>query len=1083
MNSISFVNFFLMSSAKVRIMCLFYTIKLPVMKKALLGSFILIFFSLQSFSQLLSWTPDFIQESSTPVVITVDATKGNQGLLNYTPTSDIYVHIGVITNLSTGSSDWKYVKFTWGTTNPLAQATSLGSNKWSYTITGGLRAYFGIVNPAETIQKIAILFRNGSGSSVQRNTDGSDMYVPVYTTSLAARFTVPLIQPTYIPQPETIVKNVGDNIAMTGVANIASTLKLYFNGSVIQTALNAITVSANPTIVVGGSQTLVVEANDGTTIKTDTIQFFVSGGVTVASLPAGVKDGINYDANNITATLVLYAPGKTRVSVIGEFSGSNWIEQSQYQMNKTPDGNYWWITINGLTAGTEYAFQYLVDGTLKIAEPYCEKVLDPYADGTIPASTYPFLKPYPTGLTTGVVSVLETAFPAYNWQVNNFQKPDKRNLIIYELLLRDFVANHDWKTLRDTLNYIKKLGVNAIEIMPLNEFEGNLSWGYNPDFYFAPDKYYGPENTLKEFIDSAHKKGIAVLMDIALNHSFGLSPLVQLYWDTANNRPAANNPWFNPVPKHAFNVGYDMNHESLATRYFVSRVVDHWLNDYKIDGFRFDLSKGFTQTQTCDATGNNCDVNAWSAYDSSRVAIWKRYYDTLQLKSPGSYCILEHFAANQEETELSNYGMLLWGNMNYNYNQASMGYSTDWNFDQGLSTVRGWTNPYLVTYMESHDEERLMYKNITYGNSAAGYNVKDTATALRREELDAAFFFTLPGPKMIWQFGELGYDYSITSCNPGNIIPQPYPQQQCRTDSKPIHWDYLQQTNRKKLYDVYSSLIKLRFNSLYKDVFISNTVQPDFSGAFKTLKLSQGAASILVMGNFDVVSQTGSVTFSGAGTWYDYLNGTTIIATGATQSFTLQPGEYHVYLNMNAALPVTLISFNGKNNGNKNVLSWVVANEQDLNYYELQRSNDGQNFSDISQINATGKANYSFSDNIIPGTSSIYYYRLKSVDKDGNFKYSTVVKLKMMVSAKFAIVNPNPFKEKLQLNIESPTQDKATLIMTDLSGRQLFKQYKVLSAGNNEVQINETGKFSKGTYLLTIIESQQIQSIKLVKGN
>ncbi len=154
--------------------------------------------------------------------------------------------------------------------------------------------------------------------------------------------------------------------------------------------------------------------------------------------------------------------------------------------------------------------------------------------------------------------------------------------------------------------------------MPFNEFEGNESWGYNPDFYFAPDKYYGPKNTLKEFIDSCHKKGMAVIMDIALNHSFGLSPMVQLYFDAANNRPAANNPWFNPVPKHAFNVGYDMNHESLATRYFVSRVVEHWLTEYKIDGFRFDLSKGFTQVQTCDASGNNCNVNNWGNYDASR---------------------------------------------------------------------------------------------------------------------------------------------------------------------------------------------------------------------------------------------------------------------------------------------------------------------------------------------------------------------------------------------------------------------------------------------------------------------------------
>jgi 1,4-alpha-glucan branching enzyme len=1043
--------------------------KIAVMKKTLLACLIILY-SCQSFSQLLSTSPNFPQESSTPLVITMDAAKGNHALLNYTPVSDVYVHIGVITNMSTSSSDWRYVTSVWGTTNPTFQATSLGSNKWSYTITGGLRSFFGLVNPAETIQKIAILFRSGNGTLKQANTDGTDMYIPIYTTSLAVRLSVPLSQPTYVPQPEPITKNIGDNISFTGIANNALTLKLYFNGTVVQTALSATTISANPVIVAGGNQILVAEANDGVTTIRDTIKFFV-----IPSLPAGLKEGINYDPNNTSVTLLLAAPEKTSVSVIGEFPGSNWTVQPQYQMTNTADGYYWYVTINGLSPGVEYAYQYLVDGTLKIADPYTEKILDPNNDQFIPPTTYPSLKPYPTGMTTGIVSILQTASTAYNWQVNNFQRPDKRSLVIYELLVRDFVVNHNWNALRDTLSYLKSLGINAIEIMPFNEFEGNSSWGYNPDFYFAPDKYYGPENTLKEFIDSCHKDGIAVIMDMVLNHSFGSSPMVQLYWDAINNRPAANNPWFNPVPKHAFNVGYDMNHESLATRYFVSRVLDHWLNNYKIDGFRFDLSKGFTQTQTCDNNGNNCDVAAFGNYDQTRIDIWKRYYDTLQLKSAGAYAILEHFADNSEETVLSNYGMMLWGNMNYNYNQASMGYNTDWDFSYGLASQRGWTNPFLVTYMESHDEERLMYKNIQFGNSSGGYNTKDTATALKREELNAAFFFTLPGPKMLWQFGELGYEYSINYCQNGTI------NNNCRTDPKPIRWDYLQQAGRKDLHDVYSALIRLRFSPSYDDAYVSNTSQQSLSGAFKWIELSGTTGKIVVIGNFDVIPQTGSVTFQNAGTWYDYLNGTTIVATGIPQSFTLQPGEYHVFTSTDVTLPVTLINFNGKRNGSTNSLSWVVANEHDLNYYEVQRSTDAQNYKMISQIKASGKISYNYSD-VTNNTSSVYYYRLRIVDKDGNFKYSAVVKLRM--SSKGLIeVMPNPFAGKLKVKIESLLQDNATIMVTDVSGRQLFKKQIILAAGINTIDINEAGKFSKGTYLLTIIESQQKQSIKIIKSN
>lgn len=862
-------------------------------------------------AQLLSWTPAFAKDNDN-IIITMDATKGNQGLLNFS--GNVYVHIGVITSASTGSSNWQHVLYTWGTTTAAAQATPAGTNKWSYTI-NNIRSYFG-ANAGETIYKIAILFRDGAGNLVQRNSDGSDMFVPVYDNNLAVRFAIPPLEPRYVPVPEPINKQVGDNINITGIASAVSDMKLYLNGAVVQSATSVTVISANPTITTGGNTEIVVEATQGATTKKDTLRFFVQPAINISPLPTGVRNGINYAPNNTDVTVVLYAPGKNRVSVVGEFAGSNWVEQSQYVMNKTPDGNYWWLTITGLTPGTEYAFQYLVDGNLRIADPYAEKILDPYNnnDQNIPAATYPNLKAYPTGLTTGIVSVLQTNAPAYTWVNNSFTRPDKRNLFIYEMLVRDFVAAHDWKTIKDTLSYFKRLGVNAIEIMPFNEFEGNDSWGYNPDFYFAPDKYYGPKNTLKEFIDVCHSNGIAVVMDIALNHSFGLSPLVQLYWDAANNRPAANNPWFNPVAKHAFNVGYDMNHESVATHYYFSRIVEHWLQEYKLDGFRFDLSKGFTQTQTCDANGNNCNVGSWSAYDASRIAIWKGYYDTVQLKSAGAYAILEHFADNSEEIELSNYGMLLWGNMNYNFTEASRGVVANSNFSGGLYSVRNWSKPHLVTYMESHDEERIAFRNITNGAAAGSYDIKDTATSLKRLELSASFLMTMPGPKMIWQFGELGYDFPINYCVNGTI------DNACRLDRKPIRWDYKQQLRRQRLFDIYSSLAKLRNHTWYKDVFTANniTISQNLGGAVKTMiiRSATDSSQLVIVGNFDVTTQPGSITFPTAGTWYDYLKGTTFSSTGAPQNFNLEPGEYHIYLNRNLTNAVVTPVIDVNNPGN-----------------------------------------------------------------------------------------------------------------------------------------------------------------------
>ncbi|MBS1738441.1 MAG: T9SS type A sorting domain-containing protein [Bacteroidetes bacterium] len=1041
------------------------------MKKFTLS--LLILFSLNGYSQLLSWTPSFATEVTSSFVITVDGARGNKGLNGYNPT-DVYVHIGVITSLSTGPSDWKYVKTTWGSTDPTYRAQPLGSNKWSFTISGGLRSWFGIINPAETIQKIAILFRSGSGSLKQTNSDGSDMYIPIYTSTVAVRITDPFFESNYKPVPEPISKNVGDAISVTAASNNAATLTLYLNGVVTKTVSAATSITDAPVLINSGNQQIVAEANDGTNVSRDTLNFFVNGGVNVAPLPAGVRDGINY-INSTTATLVLYAPNKGRIGVIGDLPGSNWIEQSGYQMNKTPDGNYWWITLTGLTPGFEYSFQYLVNGTLKIADPYAEKILDPYNDQYISAATYPGLKTFPVG-TSGVVSELQTAAVPYNWKVPNFSRPDKRNLIIYELLVRDFVANHNWNTLRDTLNYLKNLGINAIEIMPFNEFEGNLSWGYNPDFYFAPDKYYGPANTLKEFIDSCHKNGIAVIMDIALNHSFGMSPLVQLYWDAANNRPAPDNPWFNPVAKHAYNVGYDMNHESLQTRYYVSRILDHWLTNYKIDGFRFDLSKGFTQTQTCDNNGANCNVSAWGNYDQSRVDIWKRYYDTLQLKSPSSYCILEHFADNSEETVLANYGMQPWGNMNYNYNQASMGYNSGSDFSYGLASQRGWNNPYLVTYMESHDEERLMYKNINFGNSVPGYNIKDTATALKRQELVTAFFLTQPGPKMLWQFGELGYDYSLNYCSNGTISDA------CRTDSKPIRWDYFQQPNRKKLYNVYSALNGLRKGDQFKDEFTSNSSYQSLGGNFKYIILSSTANKLVVMGNFDVAAQSGSVTFPVAGTWYDYLNGGTITATGTSQFFNLQPGEYHVYTNVQVVLPVTLINFSGVKIGNINSLTWTVATEKNLNYYEVERSDDGVSFTSIGKVTAQNKTTYSFNDENANTSLAVQYYRLKMTDKDGQFSFSNIINIRREPSNWAISVTPNPYFGDLKVTINSPVQNTGTLIITDMAGKRLVKHELTISAGKNIINVNEGASLAKGTYILTLMSGGQSQSIKILKA-
>jgi glycosidase len=420
------------------------------------------------------------------------------------------------------------------------------------------------------------------------------------------------------------------------------------------------------------------------------------------------------------------------------------------------------------------------------------------------------------------------------------------------------------------------------------EFEGNSSWGYNPDFMFAPDKYYGTKDGLKQFIEAAHKKGIAVIFDIVLNHQFGNSPLVRLYWDAANNRPAANSPWFNTIPKHPYNVGFDFNHDSFQTRLFCERVLKYWLSEFHIDGFRFDLSKGFTQKNSYPD-----NVSLWGQYDASRINTLQNYQGVIRSVKPDAILILEHFADNDEEKVLSSYGMLLWGNMNYNYNEASMGWNANSDFSWISYQKRGWALPHVVGYMESHDEERLAFKDIQYGNSSNPfYNIKDTVTSLDRLQMAAAFFYTIPGPKMLWQFGELGYDYSIN---------YPSGTSDSRLAPKPIRWDYYNQWQRKYLFNICASLIDLKKNQV---VFESTDYTLEVNGPLKRININDSSMDLVVVGNFDVIDGTINPAFQRTGIWYDYFTGDSINVVNTTDLLTLQHGEYHLFTSVKLQKPL-----------------------------------------------------------------------------------------------------------------------------------------------------------------------------------
>ncbi len=808
--------------------------------------------------------------SKEPLKITFDATLGTKGLMDYS--GDIYAHIGVITNKSSDGSDWRYVVEKWAVNSDKIKCTRIEANKYELDISPTIQEYFGVPE-SEEIQQIAIVFRNADGSKEGKAEGGNNIFVNVYKAELSIKLVS--------PSAKTFFVDAAEQFNLEVLSSMASSLEVMVDGVSVHTFQEQsftyqITAEASGTHEVQ----VVAYGQDKGETKVTGFTYTVRSQTEVKAMPEGVTDGINIVDEN-TVTLVLHAPAKESVYVIGNFN--DWLPSSDYQMfrtsadTKNSDMRYW-ITLENLTAGKEYTFQYLVDEELRIADPYTEKVIDPWNDKHIPAATYPNLPAYPEGKTESVLSAFSTTKTEYDWQITDFEAPKKTDMVIYELLLRDFTVGPEGKEGNYSnaiarLDYLKDLGVNVVELMPVNEFEGNNSWGYNPSFMFAVDKAYGSATDLKKFIDECHKRGMAVVIDLVMNHQFGLSPFVQLYLDKHANSETLSlpeSPWFNEKsPNQSYKWGADFNHESIYTQRLLDRVNAYWLKEFNVDGFRFDFTKGFTNT-----TGDG-----W-AKDDARIAILKRMYDNIMKVNPEAYVILEHLTDNEEEKELAEYGMLLWGNMNHNYSNATKGNVEGTNSDLAGAYYknRNWTVPHLITYMESHDEERLMYGNLTEGKSG-GQNVQKLETGLYRVAMAANFFLTIPGPKMIWQFGELGYDISI--------------DENGRTGTKPVKWDYLENVYREHLYKTFSALAKLKTS---EDVFETGDVKHSLSNSIKTFSLDGEELDIVVVGNFDVYNEVKvPVEFTQTGVWYEYFTGEEITVKELTSYFNLYPGQYHFF--------------------------------------------------------------------------------------------------------------------------------------------------------------------------------------------
>ena len=432
------------------------------------------------------------------------------------------------------------------------------------------------------------------------------------------------------------------------------------------------------------------------------------------------------------------------------------------------------------------------------------------------------------------LAVYKENINAYDWRVTNFRGAPKTRLNIYELLVRDFTGTEGKADGNGTINaakakipYLKALGINAIELLPINEFNGNISWGYNPNFYFAPDKAYGTPDDYKAFIDECHAQGIAVILDMVFNQTDYMHPWYQLY-------SPGQNPFYNADAPHAYSVLNDWNQGNPLVQQQFEDCLRYWLTEYKVDGFRFDLVKGLGDN---DSYANNGDA-ATNAYNASRIARMKRLHQVMNEVNPDAYFINENLATSQEENEMAEDGELNWANLNHQGGQYAIGMQSNSGLERfyAPSDQRLWGS--TVSYLESHDEQRLAYLQNQNGMSG----VKGNLTAsMHRLGSAAAQMILSPGSHMIWQFSELGNFDNTKNANGGN-----------NTDPKTVRWNLFDNATRHGLYDSYAQLNGIR--NVNPDLFTQEAQYTGNLGAQwwnqgRTMYLSAGAKELICVIN------------------------------------------------------------------------------------------------------------------------------------------------------------------------------------------------------------------------------------------
>ena len=541
----------------------------------------------------------------------------------------------------------------------------------------------------------------------------------------------------------------------------------------------------------------------------------------------------------------LFAPYNKQACLMGDFS--NW---DKLPMEKGDDGHF---RVKVDLEDGEYQYKFRVQSKSWFLEPdEWTSVTDPYATRVVDDETQ-----------NGVICIKdgEQVVDTYTWQHDDKPLPPDEELVIYEMHVGDFSGGEadcpprgNYRHIVQKLDYLTELGINAIELMPVSEFPGDYSWGYNPRHFFAVESSYGSTEDFKYLVDECHGRGIRVIMDGIFNHSESSCPLTQIdhdYWYHHSPQDPDNSwgPEFNY--EH-----YDENLETYPARWFIGDVVKFWIEEYHIDGIRYDAARQI----------ENYDLMHWLVHEAHKMVDQKPFYN-----------VAEHIP---ETPNITNTDGPMDGCWHESFSQIIKHHLLDDEFDLDRlkDAIDGKRQGYLgsvnmVNYMVSHDQERLMVE-------LANREIFDQE-AFKRAKFGFALLMTAVGLPLILMGEEFG-EY------------KPLKPEQTNLD-----WTLLENEQNQSLQQYCSGLVHLRKSdhALYTNNIEFFHEDTD-SKVMAYVRWNDEGSRIVVVANFSnsFLKDYEVQNFPEPGTWHEWTYDYDVDVDGDRMTLDLSELEAKVFV-------------------------------------------------------------------------------------------------------------------------------------------------------------------------------------------